>query len=154
MNKKPVKQLPQNLKDILKDIGENSVLFHLYTRIYHTKWRAFKNLQEDGCDIVLLNASTNKILKIEVKTRQSLYSTAKSKNTKRSKQFQVTRNEYKALDFLVCCWFDYNDFFIIPKKDLVSTNTTIRIRINRGKDGSYGPNERYRNDWDAILDKL
>lgn len=154
MIKQPAKQLPQNLKDILKDIGENSVLFHLYTRIHHTKWRAFKNLQDDGCDIILINSSTDQILRIEVKTRQSLYSMAKSKNTKNSKQFQVTRNEYNSLDFLVCCWFDYNDFFIIPKKELKFTNTTIKIRLKRNEDGSYGTLEHFHNDWNAILNCL
>ena len=55
---KPVKQLPQNLKDLLKDIGENSVLFHLYTRIHHTKWKAFKNLQDAVTGAVMADDTT------------------------------------------------------------------------------------------------
>ncbi|MFN5983117.1 MAG: hypothetical protein ACK476_07265 [Fluviicola sp.] len=75
---KPTKQLPQNLKELLKDIGENSVLFQIYIRIHDTNWKAFKNLDDSGCDIVLVNLETNKTIKVEVKTRQSLYTTATS----------------------------------------------------------------------------
>ena len=91
------------------------MLFQIYTRIHSTDWRAFKNLEHSGCDIVLLNMKTNRIIKIEVKTRQTLYTTATSKNTEDKRQFQVSDNEYKEMDLLICYWFDYNSYFIIPK---------------------------------------
>lgn len=147
----PDKQLPQNLKELLKDIGENSVLFQIYTRIHATKWKAFKNLDDSGCDIVLVNLETNKTVKIEVKTRQTLYTTAKSKNTEGQRQFEVTRNEFENLDLLVCLWFDYNAYFIIPKKDLDGSKNAIRIRIRRDRKDGYGDSDRYHNNWEPLM---
>lgn len=139
---------------MLKDIGENSVLFQIYARIHPTKWQAFKNLEHSGCDIVLLNLETNKIIKIEVKTRQSLYSTATSKNTEGQRQFEVTRNEYNEMDLLICYWFDYNSYFIVPKSALEEDKATIRLKIRRNKDGSYGVNNKYLDKWEHLTNML
>lgn len=151
---KPTTQLPQNLKNLLKDIGENSVLFQIYTRIHTTEWQAFKNLEHSGCDIVLLNLKTNRIIKIEVKTRQSLYTTATSKNTEGKRQFQVSRNEYDEMDLLICYWFDYNSYFIVPKSELNPNKKTIRLSIKRNKKGSYGTNDRYLDKWEHLTKLL
>ena len=153
MSTKKLKQLPQNLKALLQDIGENAVLFCLFTQIHQTQWKAFKNLDEAGCDIVLMNLKTSKLIKIEVKTRQSLYSSAKKKN-QNSKIFQMTRLEYNSLDFLICYWFDDNNFFIVPKTDINGSKKSIRIRIAKDKYGGYGVNEKYRNNWDTIVKAL
>lgn len=146
--KKITRKLPQNFKGILQDIGENVVLFYLYTQIHNTKWKAFKNLEEAGCDIVLLNLATNKTRKIEVKTRQGLYSTSKYK---RAKIFVVSKLEKKSMDFLVCYWLDFHAFFIVPKKEL---GRHLRIRITRNKNDDYGVNQKYHNNWEPLLKAL
>lgn len=150
----PTQQLPQNLKDLLKDIGENSVLFQIYTRIHSTDWQAFKNLEHSGCDIVLLNLKTNKTIKIEVKTRQSLYTTATSKNTKDSIQFTVTKNGFDQMNVLICFWFDYNAYFIVPKGRLDGTKNSIRIKIRRDKESSFGSNVQYLDNWENLTNLL
>lgn len=152
MKNKKLKQLPQNLKSLLQDIGENAVLFNIFTQINQTDWKAFKNLDEAGCDIVLLNLKTNNIKKIEVKTRQSIYSSAAKMAN--SKSFQLTKLEYKSMDYLVCYWFNYNDYFIIPKKDINGNKTTVRVRIGRDKNGNYGAYEIYRNKWNILVNSL
>lgn len=151
--KTELKQLPQNLKDLLKEIGENSVLFHIYTRIHNSDWQVYKNLEHSGCDLVLINPKVNKIIKVEVKTRQSFYSTAISKNTKNQREFQITRNEYEEMDVLICYWFDYNAFFIVPKNDFDPTKNTLKVRIRKDKEGGYGVNQKYYNNWKS-LEKL
>lgn len=151
---KPTKQLPQNLKELLKDIGENSVLFQIYVRIHDTNWKAFKNLDDSGCDIVLVNLETNKTIKVEVKTRQSLYTTATSFKTYGSREFAVTRNEYENFDVLICLWYDYNSFFIIPKSELNGEKNSIKLRIRKNKSGGYGDNDRFLNNWEAFLKLL
>ncbi|TSJ44983.1 hypothetical protein [Fluviicola chungangensis] len=151
---KPTKKLPQNLKELLKDIGENSVLFQIYVRIHDTPWKAFKNLDDSGCDIVLVNLETNKTIKVEVKTRQSLYTTATSTKTEGSREFEVTKNEYENFDILICLWYDYNSFFILPKSELKGENKSIKIRIRKSKSGGYGDKDRFLNNWQALLDLL
>ncbi|KAF2082069.1 DUF3883 domain-containing protein [Flavobacterium johnsoniae] len=151
---KPTKQLAQNLKDLLKDIGENSVLFQIYTRIHSSEWQAFKNLEHSGCDIVLLNLKTNRIIKIEVKTRQSLYTTATSKNTEGKRQFNVTKNEYDEMDLLICFWFDYNSYFIVPKSDLGTNNANIKLTIKRNGEGGYGINDKFLDKWENLTSLL
>lgn len=131
LKSKAKKQLPQNLKDLLKDIGENSVLFHIYSHIHDSKWQVYKNLEHSGCDLVLINPEDNHVIKVEVKTRQSIYTTASSKNTKNTREFQITRNEYEEMDLLVCFWFDYNAFFIVPKEDFNPDKKTLKLRIRK-----------------------
>ena len=151
---KPTKQLPQNLKELLKDIGENSVLFQIYIRIHDTNWKAFKNLDDSGCDIVLVNLETNKTIKVEVKTRQSLYTTATSSKTYGYREFAVTRNEYENFDILICLWYDYNSFFIIPQSELKGDKNSIKIRIRKNKQGGYGENDKFLNNWEALINLL
>ena len=103
---------------------------------------------------MLLNLKTNKILKIEVKTRQTLYTTATSKNTENKRQFQVSDNEYKEMDLLICYWFDYNSYFIIPKSELEQNKTTKRLNIKKNKDGNFGTNEKYLNNWENLKNML
>jgi hypothetical protein len=153
MGSEKLKQLPQNLKALLQDIGENAALFCIFTKIHQTEWKAFKNLDEAGCDIVLMNLKTSKLLKIEVKTRQSIYSSAKKKNHN-SKLFQMTKLEYNSMDFLICYWFDNNNFFLVPKGDIDGKKKSIRIRIVKGKNDLYGVNEKYRNNWDVLVKAL
>lgn len=154
--RRPEDKLPQNLRDILETIGEYSVLFHLYTIAYDKGWKVVKNIDEPGCDILLLNLNTNNMLKIEVKTRQTMYTTAKSKKTENKRLFQLTRNEYDNCDFVVCYWFDKNAYFIIPKSEIDDTKTTIRIRISESKkgDGFIGKYGKYKDSWNLIEKRL
>jgi hypothetical protein len=144
---KTKKTLPQNLRELLKDIGENAVLFYIFTHIHSTKWKAFKNLEEAGCDIILMNLSTHNTIKIEVKTRQGMYSTSKYE---RLKAFEVTELEKKSMDFLICYWLDHHTFFIVPKAKLRNKNI---IRINKSKHtpNSFGLNDEYANNWKPLL---
>lgn len=151
---KPTEKLSQNLKEVLKDIGENSVLFKIYSEIHSSKWQVFKNLINSGCDIVVVNLATNKIIKIEVKTRQSIHSTAKSKKTENQREFELTKNEHKNIDLLICYWFDYNAYFIIPKKDIKNNKTTTKIRIRKDKNGTFGLNNKYYNNWGILTNLL
>ena len=70
----------QNIKDILKDIGELSTLFYLYYRFNHQGWAVYKNYNEKGYDILLVNEKKHRRKKIEVKTRQKLISSRTNKN--------------------------------------------------------------------------
>lgn len=151
MKKTPEDKLPQNLKDLLKDIGENSVLFHIYTQIYDTQWQAFKNLVHSGCDLVLLNMETNQVVKIEVKTRQLLYTTAVSRNTVNQRQFTVTKNEYDNMDLLICYWFEHNAYFIIPKADLKPGRSSTKLVIRKDSKDGFGKNSSYLNRWENLL---
>ena len=146
---KPQKKLPQKLIDLVSDIGENAVLFHIYSRIHATGWQAFKNLDESGCDIVVLNRKTDRLLKIEVKTRQSLYTTAFSKKTEGKRQFEVSLNEFREMDLLICYWFDFNAYFIIPKEEINEGNRKVIIR--HGKNGGFGDRDKYLNNWDNLI---
>lgn len=145
---KPKKKLPQNLKEILKDIGENAVLFYIFTHTHSTKWKAYKNLEEEGCDIILLNLTNKKSINIEVKTRQGIYSTSKYLN---SKIFVVSELEKRSMDFLICYWFEHHTFFIVPKKDIGSKN---RLWVRKNKKGDYGVNQKYANNWKPLIDKM
>ena len=153
-NQEEKRMLPQNLRDLLKDIGESSVLFQIYTKIYSTDWQAFKNLSHAGCDIVLLNLTINKIIKVEVKTRQSLYTTASSKNTLNQIEFSVTNNEYNEMDLLIAYWYDYNAHFVIPKISLKKSKNKYKMKINLNNDGSFGSKSIYLNNWEPLLNLI
>ena len=54
------------MQDVLKDIGENSVLFHLFViSSQYPSWNVFQNLTDKGCDLVLINSDNNNKVKIE-----------------------------------------------------------------------------------------
>lgn len=98
-NINPEVKLPQNVQNLIKEIGEKLVLFRLFLLVKNTNWEVYQNYSEPGCDLILLNSLMNRKIKIEVKTRQRLYTTSKKK-AKRV-QFTLTANEYDNCDFLI-----------------------------------------------------
>lgn len=153
-------KLPQNILTLLQDIGEKSVLFHLYLKIKDTDWAVYQNLGDKGCDIILQrespgkNTKINKI-RIEVKTRQKFYSTSKKKNPDRSTKFLLSKNEYDQCDFLVGFWYDKNAYFIVPKEILRPAGSKFMFFVSQSKDGQYNAKcKKYWNRWDLIECKL
>ncbi len=147
------KKLPQNINNLLMEIGEKSALFNLYLRTRNTKWRVYYNLSEVGCDIVLINREGQ--INIEVKTRQRLYTTGKNSGF----DFQLTENEFHSVDFLIAYWFEKNVFLIVPKNELKRTTSDGKkifyIRVNPKKNGSIGGAlNRYVNNWNPIVKML
>jgi hypothetical protein len=97
----------------------------------------------------LINPEENRTIKIEVKTRQSIYSTATSERTKNLRQFQITQNECDEMDLLICFWFDYNAFFIVPKSYFVKNNK-LKITIRKGQNGDFGSNQEFLDNWEQL----
>ncbi len=154
------RQLPQNLKARLQDVGEGAVLLNLAIRLHdHPEWRVFQNYAEAGCDLLLLRTSSNRFgkqIKIEVKTRQNLLTDRKSKN---GVHFTVSQAERDSADFLVAYWFDRNDFFVLPTSQLSEVNSgnkkVYKFIAYLKVDGTY--NEKTQaalNRWDLITQKL
>ncbi|SDO14981.1 hypothetical protein SAMN04487897_10910 [Paenibacillus sp. yr247] len=115
-------RLPQRMQDVLKIIGENAVLFRLYVMLTEfPEWSVYQNLEDKGCDIVLINSHKNpphNKIRIEVKTRQRLHSTAK--NAKSNPHFTLSEHENEC-DFLIAYWFDKNQYYIVPTEVLKPT---------------------------------
>ncbi|MCK4539642.1 DUF3883 domain-containing protein [Candidatus Parcubacteria bacterium] len=149
------KQLPQNIKQLLSEIGEKTVLFRLYLLTKNTKWEVYKNLNEIGCDIILFNNETSNKIKIEVKTRQRLYTTSRH----RFFDFALTENEYNNAGFLIGYWYDKNYFFIVPTKELKATlsnnNKKYKLRIKYNVDSTLcDTSKKYLNRWNFIENEL
>lgn len=149
------KNPPQNINELICEIGERMVLFHLYNLVRKKDWVIFKNLIGKGYDISLRNIKTNKEIKIEVKTRQMLVSNQKPSN---SIYFSPSKNEIKNIDFLVGYWLEKNEFYIVPKiklKKLKSYDNGKTFRytgycksdINKKVDKSIDE----RDKWELIL---
>lgn len=148
-------KLPQNINNLLMEIGEKSVLFELFLLTKPLKWDVFYNLSESGCDIIIINRETKKDIKIEVKTRQRIYTTGKNVGF----SFGLTENEFNSIDFLVGYWYERHDFFIVPKNELAETTSNgikkYYFRVTPNKDNSLGPSiEKYRNKWELIKEEL
>lgn len=161
LNKMKKEKLPQNILTILQDIGENSVLFHLYLLTKGTDWTVYKNLGDKGCDLILQRETPsrkdNNKIRIEVKTRQKYYTTSKKKNADRQAQFFLSKNEYDSCDFLVAFWFDKNAYFIVPKTELKPAGTKNRYRfiVRQNKDGQFsGTPGTYQDKWKLIKEKI
>lgn len=97
-------RLPQSMSVILQEIGENSVLFHLFLMTIDNDWTIFKNLSDKGFDLILQKFKSNDIqndkIRIEVKTRQKLHSTSSDKkNFDKQAQFNLSEAEYLSCDF-------------------------------------------------------
>jgi hypothetical protein len=152
MNKKS-NGVPQNIKHLLMEIGEKMVLFKLFVLIKDTAWDVYQNLGESGCDIVLFNNINNKKLKIEVKTRQRLYSS--DNKTLNIVHYSISENEYINCDFVICYWLEDNIFFVVPKSELKPTKNkdkiTYKFIVTKRADGSFNDNvARFLNKWDII----
>jgi hypothetical protein len=142
-----VEKLPQRMNDVLKTIGENAVLFRLFVLLYENpEWNVYQNLADKGCDIVLINSINNNKIKIEVKTRQKLYTT--STNLKRGPQFTLSENEYNSCDFLVGYWFERNQYYIVPKENLYKAkNKELTVYKYAAPFNGLGV---YHDNWSAI----
>lgn len=115
------KLIPQNIKDAIKDIGELSCIFYLYYHFSEAGWSVYRNYDEKGYDILLLNRKEDKKIKIEVKTRQRVISSQKNRN--RTTHFTLSQIEKEEADYLIALWLEYNLFFIVPTKALRETTS-------------------------------
>jgi len=153
---KSEEKLPQNIQHLLMEIGEKMVTFRLYLLTKNTPWEVYNNLSEAGCDLLLVHSERNEKIKIEVKTRQRLYTTGKYPERV---QFTVTQNEYDNCDFVIGYLLDQNHFFVIPRDELSPTSSNgkslYKFVIRLKKDGSVNPaGDEYLNRWDLILNKI
>lgn len=148
-------QLPQNLKALLQEIGESTVLLKLCMHLHGNEdWRVYRNYAEAGCDIVLVG---NRRINIEVKTRQS---TISKRPDRRSMHFTISEGERNSAEFFVCYWFDRGDIFVVPRDALSpirSGNKTVfkfipyfSSKLKRYTDNS----NQYLEAWSLILDSL
>lgn len=109
-------RLPQRMVDVLTTIGENAVLFHIFVlTMKYPDWNVFQNLSDKGCDLILLHNNGAKI-RLEVKTRQKLYTTTLI--NKDRPQFTLSESEYLSSDFLIGFWFERNIYYIVPRDEL------------------------------------
>ena len=152
--KKNIK-LSQNIQTLIGDIGEKQVLLRLAIYCHGTNWNVFNNLGESGYDLLLQNNVTSDRVRIEVKTRQKLFTTGKKKTRY---QFMLTDIEYKSCDFLIAYVIDSNDFYIVPKKELKPTssngNPKWRFTLGNINEESKSKNVKYRNVWDVLFAKI
>lgn len=149
-------KLPQNMQNLLMEIGEKSVLFQLFILVKDTNWDVYYNLGEVGCDLVLVDNKSNKKLKIEVKTRQRLYTTSKNENTV---HFTVSELERYSSDFIIGYWYEENAFFIIPVNELTETSnkgkSVFKFVVRKCKDGNFNSKgTEFLNKWDLIKEAL
>lgn len=120
-----VEKLPQNIQALIGEIGEKQVLLRLYLLVHQTSWQVFYNLGEAGYDVLLFNSTTSEKVRIEVKTRQKLYTTGKNNRTV---NYYLTDGEFLACDFLIAYFLDANEFYIVPKADLKRVTAAHQIR--------------------------
>lgn len=152
-----MKQLPQNLKAMLQEIGERTALLYLHLLIAEENldgWRAYPNHLEAGCDIVLLGPARQ--LKIEVKTRQTLLVESQPNVA----QFTISALERESCDFVLAYWFNRTTFFVVPASALqrVSSNGQpvykFTARYSERDDDFTDGCRRYAGDWQRITDSI
>lgn len=149
-------KIPQNIQNLLMEIGEKSVLFKLFllTKEY-SDWEVYYNLNYTGYDIVLLKKNSSEKIRIEVKTRQRLYTTSDEKK-KRIVHYTITKNEYENSDFIIAYWFEKNYYFIVPTCILTKTSSKgipiykfiVREKVNGDIDEN---SKKYLNNWEELL---
>jgi hypothetical protein len=147
-------RIPQKIHHLLMEIGEKSVLFRLFllTKQY-TDCKVFQNLSGVGYDILFLKG--RKEIKIEVKTRQRLYTTAKGSHSN-IVHFTLTKSEYDNCDFVIAYWYEKNYYFIIPKEDLKETSSKgtpiYKFIVRQKTNGELDNNSlKYLDKWDKII---
>jgi len=151
------RELSQNLKAVLQEVGEGAALLKLSIELFDKpSWRVYRNYAEDGCDIVILGPR-QQMIKIEVKSRQNLI----TKDPDRHRiHFTLSEKEYYAADFLVAYWFDRAAFFIVPRTELkrVKSGTKYFYKfILYFSDKSLNNTRQYKQyheKWDLILDRM
>jgi hypothetical protein len=153
-----MKELPQNLKAVLQDVGEQKALLMLSLLLIKeglADWSVFRNYLDDGCDLLLLSSSRK--IKLEVKTRQSILV---SKHSGVRVQFTVTKKERECADFILAYWLDRDAFFVVPASELKATSSNGKplfkfIAHHSSFDHEFTSSSRpYYEDWERILEVL
>lgn len=145
-------KLPQNIQALVGEIGELQVLLRLSILAHQTDWEVFHNLGEAGYDVLLLNSITANRIRIEVKTRQKLFTTGKNRHLV---HFFLTDGEYQACDFLVAYFLDNNEFYIVPKSELSEAKSRgivrwrFTLRLNR-KDLQSANQKKFLDKWELL----
>ena len=89
------KKLPQNIQDLVCDVGESQILLRLALLSHQCRdWEVFKNIGESGFDILLVNKTKSKRTAIEAKSRQRMFTTSKHRNVI---HFTLTKKEYEVI---------------------------------------------------------
>lgn len=151
-----LKKLSQNIQHLLMEIGEKMVAFHLHLKTRGTPWEVYSNLGEVGCDLLLINRQSAEKIRVEVKTRQRLYTTGKHRN---QVQFTVTETEYNHCDFVIGYWLERNEFFVIPRDALVPTSSKgkrlYKFVVQVKRDGKVsGQAKEFLNQWNLVTDRI
>lgn len=161
-----IKKVPQNIVDLIGEIGEKMSLFKLFELTHlQNNLEIFKNYSERGYDIGIRNLKPKQDkkekVKIEVKTRQHLITTTSDKS-KNSCHFTLTENEKKSADFLIGYWIEFNCFFIVPTKDLTPIKSNKKVvykhvvsRLKKPKNNIEIYSEAsmpYLENWNSILE--
>ena len=116
------------MKEVLSQTGELSVILKLFHLFFgNDDISIYRNLKEQGYDILLVNEKNKKRMKIEVKARQRTI-TSKSNINPRSTYFTLSESEYKNADALVGYWFERNEFYIVPIKDLIERKSRNKLQ--------------------------
>ena len=153
-----MKELPQNLKVVLQDVGEQKALLMLSLYLIKEElddWSVFRNYLDDGCDLLLLGRGRK--IKLEVKTRQSILV---SKHSGKQVQFTVTKKERECAEFVLAYWLDRGAFFVVPTSDLTPTSSNgtplfkFIARYSSLDDDYTDSCRHYYEDWERILDVL
>lgn len=152
-----MKQLSQNLKTALQEVGELSALLYLSLLIADEGvegWKAFRNYVDEGCDIVIVGHG--KQINVEVKTRQTI-AVAGDENVC---NFTVTEKERFSARFLIAYWFNRSTFFIVPTEDLRpvrSGGDTLYKFVARYSERNINytdSSRRYAQDWARIIEAI
>lgn len=152
-------KLPQNIQNLLMEIGEKSVLFKLFLLTKENPdWEVYHNLNDTGYDLILLKKQTSKRVRIEVKTRQRLYTTSDEKK-KRIVHYTITKNEYENSDFIIAYWFEKNYYFIVPISGLSETSSNgvpvYKFIVREKVDGDIDENSKqYLDKWGLLLKEM
>lgn len=153
-----MKQLPQNLKAVLQDIAEDSVLLRLSMLLVEKPgWKVYRSYAEDSCDIVLRRThgrarpGYRKELRIEVKARQNMVTERKGQQM----HFTVSKAERESCHFLVAFWFERGDYFVVPKKELKPASKAGKsfcfvVNLLKKTNDYNKPGKKFRNRWDRI----
>ena len=129
-------------------------MFYLYYYFNDKGWSVYRNYDEKGYDILLFNHKAGKRIKIEVKTRQRLISSASNKN--KNTHFTLTEIEKNEANYLIGLWLEYNMFFIVPASELTQTKSNnkklYKFIVNINKKGELNSNAKpYLNNWLPII---
>lgn len=152
-----MRQLPQNIKVILQEIGELSAVIFLHLTLEHeeiTTWKVFRSCADEGCDIVLMGPDRQ--INLEVKTRQSL-SIAGNKN---QVQFTISKKEKESSHFVLCYWFNKQAFFVVPTEELCQTTskgeTLYKFTARYSEQNGHFSDacRHYAHDWCRIIEAI